>query len=225
MTEKKTVADGDIMKQQKQHVSVMIVEDDPMARKLFEIILEGSGRYQLESSIESASLAEFYCMTGHVDLILMDVCTALHASGLDAAAKIKEKFPQIKIIIVTSQPECDFIGRARAACVDSFWYKDPSEDILLEIMDRTMAGESIYPDTTPMLRLGMADSADFTARELEVLRELTSGDTDDIIAERLHISVHTVKKHIKSMFQKTGFTSRTQLAVMARESGLVIRGF
>lgn len=59
MTEKKTAADGDIMKQQKQHVSVMIVEDDPMTRKLFEIILEGSDRYQLESSIESASMAEF----------------------------------------------------------------------------------------------------------------------------------------------------------------------
>ena len=76
-----------------------------------------------------------------------------------------------------------------------------------------------------MLKLGMASSIEFTPRELEVLRELTSGDTDDIIAERLHLSVHTVKKHIKNMFQKTGFTSRTQLAVMARKSGLVIRGY
>lgn len=218
-------AAGEMKIKQKQRIHVLIVEDDPMARKLFEIILENSGRYQLISSIASASLAEFYCMTSPVDLILMDVCTALHASGIDAAAKIKEKYPKIKIIIVTSQPECDFIERARRSGVDSFWYKDPSEEILLEVMDRTMAGESVYPDTTPILKLGMASSGDFTSRELEVLRELTSGDTDDIIAERLHISVHTVKKHIKSMFQKTGFTSRTQLAVMARESGLVIRGF
>ena len=102
--------------------NVLIVEDDPMARKLFEIILKNSGRYHLEASIESASLAEFYCMTSPVDLILMDVCTALHASGLDAAARVKEKYPQIKIIIVTSQPECDFIDRARLGGVDSFWY-------------------------------------------------------------------------------------------------------
>lgn len=100
--------------------NVLIVEDDPMARKLFEIILESSGRYHLEASIESASLAEFYCMTNPIDLILMDVCTALHASGLDAAARVKEKYPQIKIIIVTSQPECDFIDRARLGGVDSF---------------------------------------------------------------------------------------------------------
>lgn len=212
-------------KQDENKTRVLVVEDDPMARKLFEIILKDSGRYQLEASIESASLAEFYCMTSHVEMVLMDVCTALHASGLEAAAKIKEKYPDIKIIIVTSQPECDFINRARTDGVDSFWYKDPTEDVLLEVMDRTMAGESIYPDMTPVLKLGLADSLEFTARELEVLRELISGDTDDVIAERLHLSVHTVKKHIKSMFQKTGFTSRTQLAVMARESGLVIRGF
>ena len=206
-------------------INVMVVEDDPMARKLFEIILASSGRYDLTASIESASLAEFYCMTSDIDLILMDVCTALHASGLDAASKIKKKYPEIRIIIVTSQPECDFIDRARSSGVDSFWYKDPSEDILLEVMDRTMAGESIYPDTTPILDLGLAKSIEFTARELEVLRELTSGDTDDVIAERLNLSTHTVKKHIKSRFQKTGFTTRTQLAVMARDSGLVIRGF
>ena len=206
-------------------INVMVVEDDPMARKLLEIILASSGRYDLTASIESASLAEFYCMTSDIDLILMDVCTALHASGLDAASKIKKKYPEIRIIIVTSQPECDFIDRARSSGVDSFWYKDPSEDILLEVMDRTMAGESIYPDTTPILDLGLAKSIEFTARELEVLRELTSGDTDDVIAERLNLSTHTVKKHIKSMFQKTGFTTRTQLAVMARDSGLVIRGF
>lgn len=206
-------------------INVMVVEDDPMARKLFEIILASSGRYDLTASIESASLAEFYCMTSDIDLILMDVCTALHASGLDAASKIKKKYPEIRIIIVTSQPECDFIDRARSSGVDSFWYKDPSEDILLEVMDRTMAGESIYPDTTPILDLGLAKSIEFTARELEVLRELTSGDTDDVIADRLNLSTHTVKKHIKSMFQKTGFTTRTQLAVMARDSGLVIRGF
>ena len=206
-------------------INVMVVEDDPMARKLFEIILASSGRYDLTASIESASLAEFYCMTSDIDLILMDVCTALHASGLDAASKIKKKYPEIRIIIVTSQPECDFIDRARSSGVDSFWYKDPSEGILLEVMDRTMAGESIYPDTTPILDLGLAKSIEFTARELEVLRELTSGDTDDVIAERLNLSTHTVKKHIKSMFQKTGFTTRTQLAVMARDSGLVIRGF
>ena len=195
-------------------IHVLIVEDDPMARKLFEIILQESDRYIVTAAIESASLAEFYCMTSTVDLILMDVCTALRSSGLEAAAKIKKIYPKKKIIIVTSQPECDFVERARKSGVESFWYKDPSNSYSL-----------VTPNKVPVLQIGLATSEEFTARELEVLRELTSGDTDDEIAKRLHISIHTVKKYVKTLLQKTGFTTRTQLAVMARESGIVIRGF
>lgn len=101
-------------------INVMVVEDDPMARKLFELILKDSERYRIVTSIESASLAEFYCMTNDIDLVLMDVCTALNASGLDAAAKIKANYPETRVIIVTSQPECDFIERARRGGIDSF---------------------------------------------------------------------------------------------------------
>ena len=176
----------------------------------------------MTASIESASLAEFYCMTNPVDLIIMDVCTALHASGLDAAGKIKKQFPKIKIIIATSQPECAFVERARNYGVESFWYKEDQRQSLLEIMERTMNGESVYPEASPELRLGLASSYDFTQRELEVLREITGGDTNQEIAESLHLSVATVKSHILNMLEKTGFRNRTELAVRARESGLVI---
>lgn len=80
-------------------IHVLIVEDDPMARKLFEIILQESDRYIVTAAIESASLAEFYCMTSTVDLILMDVCTALRSSGLEAAAKIKRFIQRRKLLL------------------------------------------------------------------------------------------------------------------------------
>lgn len=114
-------------------------------------------------------------MTHQIDLILMDVCTAMNVSGLEAAEKIKSRFPNIKIIIITSQPECSFIDRARAAGVESFWYKTASAEEILTVMDRTMAGESIYPDNTPSLKLGVADSDKFSDRELEVLRPAAAG--------------------------------------------------
>lgn len=203
---------------------VLIVEDDPMARRLFEIFIEGSERYSLAYSLESASMVEFYCKTNHIDLILMDVCTAMNVSGLDAAAVIKQKFSQIKIIIVTGQPEHGFVQRARSAGVESFWYKEGDPETILAVMDRTMKGESVYPDTVPSLKIGYALSAEFTQRELEILRELLSGDTDEVIAARMNLSVWTVRKHIQAIMNKTGFTTRTQLAVAVSESGLVIRG-
>ena len=206
-------------------IQVLIVEDDPMTRTLFEIYLKNSERYAIAGSIESASMAELYCLTRQVDLIIMDVCTALHASGLAAAEKIKKNYPRIRILIVTSQPECNFISRARAAGVDSFWYKEPSSEVILDLLDRTMAGEQIYPDETPVLQIGTAFSTEFSEQELNILRELTSGDTDEEIAANLHLSIWTVRKYVKQMLEKTQFKSRTQLAVAARESGLVIKGY
>ena len=201
---------------------VLIVEDDPMARQLLEIYINQSENYTLVQSVESAALTEFCCRTNQIDLILMDVCTAMNVSGLEAAEKIKSRFPNIKIIIITSQPECSFIDRARAAGVESFWYKTASAEEILTVMDRTMAGESIYPDNTPSLKLGVADSDKFSERELEVLRLVVAGETDAAIAEKLFMSVRTVKQHVQTMRDKTGFRNRTELAVRARESGLVI---
>ena len=203
-------------------VNVLIVEDDPMARKLLEIFVSTSDQYHLLPSLDSAAMAELYCMTNWVDLILMDVCTALDANGIEAAEKLKKHYPQIKIIIITSQPEYSYIAHARRIGVESFWYKEPTAEALLKIMDRTMAGESIYPDSAPVTRLGAALSDDFTERELEVLRELVSGKTDAAIAETLCLSVTRVKQHIQRIREKTQFANRTELAVRARESGLVI---
>lgn len=202
---------------------VLIVEDDPMARKLLEIFIGESEKYSVVHAIDNASMAELYCLTNPIDLILMDVCTAMNANGLDAAAKIKKDFPSVRIIIITSQPECTFIDRAKSIGVDSFWYKESTAEKIINIMDRTMSGESVYPDTTPVLRVGNAMSVEFTDKEIEVLRELTGGEPDAVIAERLHMSLRTVKAHIQNMRDKTGFRNRTELAVRARECGLVIK--
>jgi len=202
--------------------NVLIVEDDPMARKLMEIFVSTSDNYNLVPSLDSAAMAELYCMTRRVDLILMDVCTAMDANGIEAAEKLKKKYPETKIIIITSQPEYSYISHARKIGVESFWYKEPTAESLIKVMDRTMAGESIYPDSAPVTRLGAALSNDFTERELEVLRELVSGKTDAAIAETLCLSVTRVKQHIQRIREKTQFSNRTELAVRARESGLVI---
>lgn len=201
--------------------NVLIVENDPLALQLFSLFIKSSKDYKLLNTLESAGHAAAYCETHPVDLILMDIVTDLGASGLSASAKIKKTLPHIKIVIVTSQPECGFIQRAREAGVDSFWYKTDQELELMEVIDRTLAGESIYPDNTPELPIGEAMSVDFTPRELEVLRELTGGYTDEEIAKTLHVSVWTVRKYISRMLEKSGYESRTRLAVEAGRSGLV----
>ena len=201
---------------------VLIVEDQVLVRKFIENALADSDRYEASFSIKNADLADVYCQKNEIDLILMDVYTDLGASGLEAAARIKKQYPGIKIIVITSLPEFSFIKRAREIGVESFMYKEDEANSLISIMDRTMAGESVYPDKTPEVKIGLASSYDFSERELEVLRELTSGNTNEEIAAKLCISTATVKTHIANLMDKTGFKSRTELAIKARELGLVI---
>ena len=153
----------------------------------------------------------------------MDVLTELGHSGLDAASEIKKAYPDIKIVIVTSMPEYSWIARARSIGVDSFWYKDGQKDGILDVMERTMAGEHIYPDETPLIHIGNTTNHEFTERELDILKELTTGDTNAAIAERLHLSVATVKSHIQHLMEKTGFKTRTELVSEARSLGIVVK--
>lgn len=200
----------------------MIVDDQFVPRQLFEMYLRSSDRYELVYSLESAAFAEVYVMKSSIDLVLMDILMTDGSNGLDAAARIKKSQPEVKIIAVTSMPEASWLKRAKQIGVESFWYKEASRETILEVMDRTMAGESVYPDSTPQVKLGHASSAEFTERELEVLRIMTTGVSNAAIAGKLGIAENTVKNHIRHMMEKTGCESRTELAIEARVSGLVI---
>ena len=203
--------------------NVLIVEDQMMPRQLLELFIAKSENYTLAASIANAALAIKFCRSQKIDLILMDVMTEFGESGLDASEQIKKEFPNIRIVIVTSMPEATWLDRARKIGVDSFWYKEVESAPILDVMDRTMAGEHIYPDSPPSVKFGLVDSTDFTDREIEILRELQTGDSNTEIAERLGIAPETVKTHIRSLLNKTGFHTRTELAMEARDIGFVIK--
>lgn len=203
--------------------NVLIVEDQRMPRELLEIHINSSEKYNLVGSITNADTAIKVCQNQVIDLILMDVLTDLGSNGLDASKEIKAQLPNIKIIIVTSMPEASWLSRARSIGVDSFWYKEATDESILSVMDRTMAGESIYPLDTPEVSIGLTNNHSFTDREIDVLRELLTGDSNTEIAKRLDISAGTVKTHIQHMLEKTGFKTRTELAAHARALGIVIK--
>ena len=162
------------------------------------------------------------CLEEKIDLVMIDVVMGSDMDGIDAAKLIKEKCPGTKIMVVTSMPEVSYIDRDKKIGVESFWHKEVQEQPLIEIMDRTMAGESIYPLSMPAVKFGNIVSTELTDIELEVLRELVAGASNKEIGERLYMSASTVKRHISDMLAKTGFKSRLQLAIRARGGGLII---
>lgn len=204
---------------------VLVVDDQLTAQQIISEVIEASDEFTIFKVINNASLAEMCCLSGDIDLIIMDVYTAHGENGIIAASKIKKNFPTIKIIIVTSMAECSFIEKARQANCDSFWYKDIGEIELIEVMRETMSGNKIYPEKLPQVKIGNIKSTQFTARELEILREIVNGVSNKEICKKLYITKSTLDTHIRNMLIKTGYTSKIKLAVDIASKGLIIPDF
>lgn len=201
---------------------VLIVEDQKMAQENMESIINSSENYTLAGIIPNAADAELFCMREPVDLVLMDVCTARDESGIEACSLIKKKFKKVKVIVVTSMAEHTFIKKAREARADSFWYKDASNGELIDIMDRTVAGEHIFPDKTPKVKLGLTNSYDLTHFELDVLRALMQSTSDEDAATMLGCTKANIRWHVGKILEKTGYRTRMELLIAVAQKNLII---
>lgn len=201
---------------------VVIAEDLRMIREIFESAVRQSDSYTLVASLPTAAEALSYIQHNDAELVIMDVLIPGSMNGLDAAAEIKKIKPYVKIIIVTSMPELSYEKHAREIGAEGFWQKEVQEQSLLEIMDRVMAGETVYPENKQRISIGNMMSDEFTGREIDIMRELVTGASNIEIADKLGIEASTVKMHISNLLQKTGYHSRLELAVKARHLGIII---
>ena len=205
-----------------KRIRVVVADDQNISRGFFEMYIRASTRYELAASLRTAQEAVAYADSHEADLLILDVMMREGIDGLTAAGMIKRAHPALRIILTTSTSETSWEEKARAMGVESFWYKEYDDHSLIDIMDRTVDGESVYPTLPPDVSFGRIKRSDLTNRELDVLRELTGSLTNDEIAEKLHISANTVKRHLQNIMEKTGFSSRLDLAMHARLLGLVV---
>ena len=201
---------------------VLIIDDQRIAREYMESVVKNGEDYELAGSLSKADFASTVCCRNVVDLVLMDICTYGTKDGIDAAAELRELFPKLKIIVVTSMIEQSFISRAKEAGVDSFWYKEVSPEDLITVMDATMQGRHMWPGETPVVKLGVTTSDDFTETEIKVLRLVCEGLEYSEIAERLNYTKDNVKYHIRNILQKTGYANKTQLAIAVTGKRFII---
>jgi DNA-binding NarL/FixJ family response regulator len=210
------------MSEARPKYKVVIADDEYVARTLFEMLIQSTVSYELAASFSTAEQAVNYCRYNPVDLVILDVMMKKGLDGLTCAETIKSNNPKIKVILATSTGEYKWIEEAKREKIDSFWFKEYHESSLLDIMDRTMNGESVYPGVAPDYEFGDIKKSDLTERELEILRELTTNRSNEEIAEKYNISLNTVKRHIQNMLNKTGYKNRLELAINAKALGLVV---
>ena len=198
---------------------VLIVDDhESMCDSLFHA-LTSTDDFIVVASLHNAQHAEAYCMKLKPDLVLMDVCTEGGASGLEATKIIREKYPNIKVIVMSGFDEITYAPRAKEVGADAFIYKSKSLDYFVEVAKGVMEGKCFFPE--PKTILTSVGEAPLTEREMEVLRLMCKHLTNREIADELYISEHTVKYHKSNMLAKTGFEKAIDLAFYMISNGLI----
>ncbi len=198
---------------------ILLVDDQKILLEGLKKLFEPATDITVCATCALAELAEEACLRYRPDLVLMDICMESRTSGIRVCRRLKERFPQLRVVMMTGMSELAFIGWARAAGADSFIYKEASGDAFLDCIRRTMAGEHIFPHIKGRDTFG-ASEANLTERELEILQLVCRSMSREEIAERLAISKRTVGFHIGNMLAKTGHRSIVGLAVEAAEKGL-----
>ena len=145
-------------------VKVLICDDQNIPRLLFKMMIDNSGDYELAGELSRADDVIDFIASHDVDLCIMDIFMQEGGSGLNAAAAVKDRFPEVKIIVITSMPDDSYLKNAREIGVESFWYKEENDMSLLEVMNRTVRGESVYPDEAPVVDIGWMKSNEITDR-------------------------------------------------------------
>ena len=202
---------------------ILIVDDYRASRELFELHLCLSEHYELLESLSSADEAVKYCDKYDVDLVIMDVLMVQGIDGITAAEQIKSRHPNVKILLTTGTAETGWEERARKVGVEGFWYKEYSRDKLSSVVDRIVAGESVFSSAVASsIKFGNTTRDALSEFDLDVLRELVGGYSNEEAARRLGVAVDTVRYHIKTMCEKTGFKNRVLLVANATRLGIVV---
>ena len=202
-------------------IRTILVEDDSYMQKHFSAMLGSDERFSVAGIFRDAFEVENRCGTD-IDLVLMDVLTLHKHSGLAAGKRIKERYPHIKIVIITSLIDPNVLSEAKRGAADSLWYKDHGTEELLDVIIRTMNGERIFPGSSPSVEMKNMLSGDISPIQIEILRHYIRGFTYREIADKFGLSVSGVRWNISDMIEKGGFNNKEELIATAIENKLVV---
>ena len=214
-------------------IRIAITEDNALALKSLEEKLAGFNDILVKHTAKNGSeILENLKQNLLIDLILMDIEMPV-MNGIEATAKIKELYPQIKIVMITIYDDDEYIFNAIKAGADSYILKDTRAEKIYETLTDTLNESSVMSPSIAIKALQLLKGAAhiktsakqetllLSDRETEILEQLSKGMTNKNIAEKLFISPFTVKRHIENIYKKLQAQNRIDLIEKARREGLL----
>lgn len=198
---------------------VILVDDEPLLLESLEIILSMNGM-EITGMAHDGSEALSLLMDRQCDIALVDL-NMKGMGGIELIEKIKKAYHNIKILVLTTFYDDEYITKAIANGADGYLLKDSGKMAILGAIEQIMQGRNVI-DSKVMQRIALLMNSksenqsiyeNFTDREKEICSLLAKGFTNKQIAEELYISEGTVKNYISSIYDKTGIHDRAKLIV------------
>lgn len=210
-------------------IRVLLVDDHPIVRQGVRSVLAGHPDIQVIGEADGAA-ALFAALAGlQPDVILLDVRLP-GQNGVEIAQRLKREWPAIKVIILTTYEDEEYLFGALRAGAEGYLLKSASPEVLASAIRQVAAGERLLSPALVgkvMREFGELAKAQAQAetglsgQEIEVLRLIAAGATNREIADRLYWSEVTVKRKVQDILEKLGAANRPQAVAEAARRGLL----
>lgn len=207
-------------------IRVAVVDDHEMVRKGIISYLETEPAIEIVGEADCGKKAVSLVRDTKPDVVLMDLLME-SGTGIDATREILSFYPECKIIIITSFYDDEQVFPAIEAGAFSYMLKTATASEVIKAIEKASKGETVIEPKVAnkmMKRLRPQERKphdELTERELDVLKCIGEGMTNQQISEELFIGVKTVKTHVSNILGKLGLSDRTQAAVYANRNGLI----
>jgi len=211
---------------EQEKIRIMLVDDHAVVRSGLSAFILAFDDFELVGEAPDGEKALTICETAQPDVILMDLVMP-GMDGAETTGLIRERYPDIQVIALTSYKEQDLVENALKAGALSYLLKDVSADELAKAIRAAKSGKStLSPEAAQVLIQATRNTdnvpgGDLTERERDVLSQMIEGMNNKQIAEELVISVSTVKFHVSSILSKLGVSSRTEAVSIALKNNLL----
>lgn len=209
-------------------IRVVVAEDHALVRQGISMLLHSAGGFELVAETAQGNEVELLVQFHKPDLLLLDLALS-DGSGVEVARRVRRVAPQLRILVVTGNVYPGSVANAFGAGANGFVLKHEQGSELLDAINTVMAGKQYI---SKQVAKGLDSSASkrmnavglpqtLTQREQQIVRMIARGSTNQEIADALHISVLTARKHRQNVMLKLGLHNGAEIAAYAMQSGLM----
>ncbi|MGW9942114.1 two-component system, NarL family, response regulator [Staphylococcus hominis] len=205
--------------------SIVLIDDHHIVRQGLEFLISTVEGIDIQASFSDGDAFIKYLNENNMpDLVLLDLVMP-KMNGIEVTHYIKKYYPYIKVLVLTSYVDDEYVMSAINEGADGYEIKDVEPQKLIATITKVLNNEKIIHPKAKNVIDAMHEKPHFnnklSKREMEVLKEMVKGKTNKDIAKSLFVSEKTVKTHVSHIFNKLQVSDRTQAAIYAIENKLI----